>query len=521
VRTDAGVGAAMEQEFAAVHQTNSWSLLYEQICNESRNHHPAVEALKVENKQLNRYRDVYPYDHSRVPLVGVEGTDYINASLVRCAKVSRSYILTQGPLAATVPHFWAMVWQQQSKAVIMLNRIVEKGTLKCFQYWPPQQGDSLTCDAVGLTVTNVTTEPGEHYNVSTLRMTHLESEESRDVLHFHYTTWPDFGVPSCPDKFLQFLGAVRESGSLSLGVGPAIVHCSAGIGRSGTFVLVDTCLLEAETQGKDTVNVKDRLLDMRTQRMGLIQTYDQLKFSYLSIMEGARQLGLVDSVPVYDPPVAEASDSSSEDDVPPPLPPPRTESLKKEAIEVVLLGDRAVTLEDKEPYEPAATAAHAHNKVCDAMGAHNNLPAQLESLVNGHVESESSSHASLSGAESFGSTGSGGSTSCSPPDSGAGSANQSGTGSGAASSGDGSPNKNIILTEHKLEERKREMELKRRKKKEETSTTEKKIAEMKKEIRSAEEWSARKEYWRQTVLPFCVGLLICAAGLYNYNLRSS
>ena len=94
-------------------------------------------------------------------------------------------------------------------------------------------------------------------------------------------------MPSCPDTFLEFLGAVRESGSLDSSdtVGPAIVHCSAGIGRSGSFILVDSCLLEAENSGPEEVNIKQRLLDMRTFRMGLIQTDDQLKFSYQAIIE--------------------------------------------------------------------------------------------------------------------------------------------------------------------------------------------------------------------------------------------
>lgn len=477
----------MEQEFAEIHSSNSWSLLFRQICNESRNHDfTAVEALKAENKHLNRYRDVYPYDHSRVPLVNVSSTDYINASLVVADTVSRSYILTQGPLPGTVSHFWSMVWEQQSTAIIMLNRVVENGTLKCSQYWPGTEGEVVKCDLVGLTVENMRTKPGApHYNVSTLRISHPESGQTREVSHFHYTTWPDFGVPTCPDTFLQFLGAVRESGSLASSVGPAIIHCSAGIGRSGTFVLVDTCLLEAETQGTEAVNVKARLLDMRTYRMGLIQTGDQLKFSYISIMEGARQLGLVDSVPQYETPVAEASDSESEEDVPPPLPPPRTESLKKEA-EVVAVGQTAVLLTDAEPYNPAQP--------------HNDLPGKLESLLNGHGEAEemvTCSSVSGSGGESGGSSG------CSAT---------------MSTPADQSPNK-IILTEHKLEERKREMEIKRRKKKEETTSTESKIAEMKKEIHRAEEWGRKREYLRQTLLPFCVGLLICAAGYYN--MRSS
>lgn len=463
----------MEREFAAIHEANSWDLLYRQISNESRNNDfTAVEALRVENKHLNRYRDVYPYDHSRVPLSDVEKTDYINASLVvaKVGQVDRSYILTQGPLQGTVGHFWSMVWQQRSRAVIMLNRVIEKGTLKCHQYWPGGQGEEVHCEAAGLRVTNIGTVPGDHYSVSTLRMTNLNSEETREVLHFHYTTWPDFGVPTCPDTFLEFLEAVRQSDSLSPSVGPAIVHCSAGIGRSGTFVLVDTCLLEATVVGTEAVNVKARLLEMRTQRMGLIQTSDQLKFSYLSIMVGARQLGLVSCVPEYTSPVAEASDSESEEEVPPPLPPPRTESLKKE---VVTVGDVSVLLTDAEPYSSASP--------------HNSLPAKL---LNGHGDEEpgSSSSGSNSGGSSI-----------------------------ASSSADQSPNK-IILTEHKLEERKREMELKRRRKKEETYITENKIAEMKREIARAEERDRKWEYYSQKILPFCVGLVILFAGYY---MRSS
>jgi len=474
----------MEKEFLEYHENNLWSHLYTQICIESRNKEfAAVEALKPENKHLNRYRDVYPYDHSRVPLTTVSATDYINASLVVADKVSRSYILTQGPLAGTTPHFWSLVWEQQSKAVIMLNRVMEKGTLKCDQYWPVSQGDTVTFEEVGLVVENIEMTPGQHYNISTLRIINNNTSQSRDVLHFHYTTWPDFGVPTCPDTFLEFLGAVRESGSLdkSDGVGPALVHCSAGIGRSGTFILVDTCLLEAENSGPEEVCIKQRLLDMRTYRMGLIQTEDQLKFSYQSIIEGARQLGLINSVPTFDTPIVEASDSSSEEDIPPPLPPPRTESLKKnsqEVIEVVQLADRKVVITDSEPFL--------------STDQFNNIPDKLEAkLVNGNIVAESDG----------GHTGSG---------------HSSGSGN---SSAEQSPNK-CILNTNKLEERKREMELRRRKKEEpaklELNKTESKIKEVEAAVRDAEEWKAKKEYFRETMFPFCVGLAMFVAGGYFY-----
>ena len=125
----------------------------------------------------------------------------------------------------------------------MLNRVFEKGQLKCHQYWPIATGDSMSFEDVGLTLENVHSVPGDHYTVRKFRLTDDDSGESREIEHYHYTTWPDFGVPQCPDTFLEFLRAVRASGSLAEDVGPPVVHCSAGIGRSGTFVLVDSCLV--------------------------------------------------------------------------------------------------------------------------------------------------------------------------------------------------------------------------------------------------------------------------------------
>lgn len=448
----------MEVEFLEYHTNNSWRNLYTQICIESRSsNYSSKEASKVDNKHLNRYRDVYPYDHSRVPLSNVSTTDYINASLVSVETLARSYILTQGPLPGTTQHFWSMVWEQNCKAVIMLNRVIEKGTNKCHQYWPREKDDAMSFEEVGLAVENISLTPGQHYNISTLRLTNTVTEESRDVLHFHYITWPDFGVPSCPDTFLEFLGAVRESGSLDSEEGPAVVHCSAGIGRSGSFILVDSCLLEAETEGPETVNIKQRLLEMRTFRMGLIQTEDQLKFSYQAIIEGARQLGLINLVPSLETDVAEVSGSSDEEDVPPPLPPPRTESLRRPAEDGEETGDGGK--EETEPYNSA----------------------YRQPLGNGSLQSR-----------------------------------ESVTGSSTESSSvENSPNK-CILTSGKLEEKKREMELKRRRKEEEKASTENKIQEVKKSIRNAEKSQARKEYLQETVLPFCIGLMMFVAGGYFY-----
>lgn len=160
------------------------------------------------------------------------------------------YILTQGPLQNTVGHFWLMVWEQNSAAILMLNKLTEKRQVKCHQYWPMDIGPEhcMQLEEVGLTVEYLKCEKFTNFLKRTFRLTDTESTKSREVIQFHYTTWPDFYIPTSPIAFLQFLKQVRDSGALNADVGPAIVHCSAGIGRSGTFCLVDTCLVLVSDQ---------------------------------------------------------------------------------------------------------------------------------------------------------------------------------------------------------------------------------------------------------------------------------
>lgn len=205
-----------------------------------------TECLKPQNKIYNRYRDVSPYDHSRIVLKRGP-SDYINANLVKVMKANRLYILTQGPLLSTIGHFWLMIWEQDSKAVLMLNKLVEKKQEKCSQYWPMKVGSVMKLEDVGLSVEYVEHEDYSHYLTRTLKVTDTESGVSKNIIQFHYTTWPDFGVPESPTLFLEFLKKVRAAGVLEATVGPAVVHCSAGIGRSGTFCLVDSCLVLVST----------------------------------------------------------------------------------------------------------------------------------------------------------------------------------------------------------------------------------------------------------------------------------
>ncbi|KAK1895066.1 Tyrosine-protein phosphatase non-receptor type 2 [Dissostichus eleginoides] len=277
----------MEQEFEDIDSSGRWQNLYNEIRNQASEYPYKVAKLPM-NRNLNRYRDVSPFDHSRVKLENSEN-DYINASLVMMEEVQRAYILSQGPLRNTCGHFWLMIWEQCSKAVLMLNRIIEKGSEKCAQYWPTSEEHPMSFTDTGFVVRLLSEEDQSYYTIRVLELQNTMTGESREIYHFHYTTWPDFGVPESPASFLNFLFKVRESGSLGAEQGPAVVHCSAGIGRSGTLALVDTCLvLMDRRKNPSSVDIQKVLLDMREYRMGLIQTPDQLRFSYMAVIEGAK-----------------------------------------------------------------------------------------------------------------------------------------------------------------------------------------------------------------------------------------
>ncbi|XP_037299675.1 tyrosine-protein phosphatase non-receptor type 61F isoform X2 [Manduca sexta] len=340
---------SVENEYMDIVNRNAWPLVYQKIGQTCQKYpYTCTEARKPQNKPLNRYRDVNPYDHSRVILKRSE-SDYINANLVKMPRANRSYILTQGPLAFTVGHFWLMVWEQNSRAILMLNKVIEKNEIKCHWYWPHGIGEQhkMSLSDVNLTVEQISEEDRSYYSTRVFKVQDIDSLETREVIQFHYTTWPDFGVPSSPVAFLEFLQKVREVGALDLDVGPPVVHCSAGIGRSGTFCLVDTCLVLIEKEGRDSVNIQEILLELRKDRMGLIQTPDQLRFSYQAIIEGAKRLdpnwkenkSMAESTysnvadEGEEEGAAAAAESAgpaepAEEEAPPP-PPPRSESLSR------------------------------------------------------------------------------------------------------------------------------------------------------------------------------------------------
>ncbi|XP_056902411.1 tyrosine-protein phosphatase non-receptor type 3 isoform X2 [Takifugu flavidus] len=225
-----------------------------------------------ENMDKNRYRDVLPYDSTRVVLQGQE--NYINASHITMApKVSGAclrYVAAQGPLPQTCTHFWQTVWEQQIHTIIMLTTLTERGRTKCHQYWPhpPEEKDyghlRVKCHSEECNLVYVTRR---------FTLTHTQRGEERAVTHLQYVAWPDHGVPDDPSDFLLFATSIRER---RRGEEPLMVHCSAGIGRTGVLITMETALSLLD-KGLPVFPL-DIVKTLRDQRAMMVQTTSQFQF---------------------------------------------------------------------------------------------------------------------------------------------------------------------------------------------------------------------------------------------------
>ncbi|XP_020952523.1 receptor-type tyrosine-protein phosphatase F isoform X21 [Sus scrofa] len=234
------------------------------------------------NKPKNRYANVIAYDHSRVILTsidGVPGSDYINANYIDGYRKQNAYIATQGPLPETMGDFWRMVWEQRTATVVMMTRLEEKSRVKCDQYWPARGTETY-----GLVqVTLLDTVELATYTVRTFALHKSGSSEKRELRQFQFMAWPDHGVPEYPTPILAFLRRVKACNPLD--AGPMVVHCSAGVGRTGCFIVIDAML--ERMKHEKTVDIYGHVTCMRAQRNYMVQTEDQYVFIHEALLEAA------------------------------------------------------------------------------------------------------------------------------------------------------------------------------------------------------------------------------------------
>ncbi|XP_037643858.1 receptor-type tyrosine-protein phosphatase S-like isoform X7 [Sebastes umbrosus] len=232
------------------------------------------------NKPKNRYANVIAYDHTRVvlaPIEGILGSDYINANYVDGYRKQNAYIATQGPLAETFGDFWRKVWEQRAASVVMMTRLEEKSRIKCDQYWPSRGTETYGM----IQVTLLDTMELATFCVRTLSLHKSGSSERREVRQFQFTAWPDHGVPEYPTPFLNFLRRVKACNPPD--AGPIIAHCSAGVGRTGCFIVIDAML--ERIRHERTVDIYGHVTLMRSQRNYMVQTEDQYSFIHEALLE--------------------------------------------------------------------------------------------------------------------------------------------------------------------------------------------------------------------------------------------
>ncbi|XP_028163729.1 tyrosine-protein phosphatase Lar isoform X1 [Ostrinia furnacalis] len=232
------------------------------------------------NKPKNRYANVIAYDHSRVilqPIDGILGSDYINANYCDGYRKHNAYVATQGPLQETFADFWRMCWELRTNTIVMMTKLEERTRIKCDQYWP-----SRGSEAYGMmTVTIAEVQELATYCIRTFQISKTGTAERREIKQLQFTAWPDHGVPDHPAPFLQFLRRVRALNPPD--AGPLVVHCSAGVGRTGCFIVIDSMLERARHER--TVDIYGHVTCLRAQRNYMVQTEDQYIFIHDALLE--------------------------------------------------------------------------------------------------------------------------------------------------------------------------------------------------------------------------------------------
>ncbi|ORX99526.1 hypothetical protein K493DRAFT_212497 [Basidiobolus meristosporus CBS 931.73] len=276
-----------------VEQKRLQSLLVAQAHHVSQSN-PYSIAAGIERGSKNRYNNIWPYEHSRVKLehANKPESDYINASFIGAKDTnSNRYIATQGPMPSTFPDFWEMVWEQNSRVIVMLTKEEEAGRIKCHRYWPNstispavKYGDHIEVRLVS------ESQPLQDHTLTLreLEMTNVHTNEVRHLSQLHFIGWPDFGIPADPSGVLA-LRDIAYNIQQSHGAGPMIVHCSAGCGRTGAFCTIDTVLEMLASKERSMLTMKEDVIaeivnQFRDQRLSMVQTLRQFVFCYEAVL---------------------------------------------------------------------------------------------------------------------------------------------------------------------------------------------------------------------------------------------
>uniref|UniRef100_A0A663M7A1 Receptor-type tyrosine-protein phosphatase eta n=1 Tax=Athene cunicularia TaxID=194338 RepID=A0A663M7A1_ATHCN len=244
-------------------------------------HQPKFAAELAENRGKNRYNNVLPYDISRVKLSDQSSAtdDYINANYMPGYNSKKAFIAAQGPLPNTIEDFWRMIWEKNIYSIVMLTKCVEQARTKCEQYWPDKQSKSYG----DIIVTMVSEAVLPEWTVRDFTVEKTNTPESHSVRQFHFTSWPDHGVPETTDLLINFRHLVHEYSSQNPIDSPTLVHCSAGVGRTGTFIAIDRLIQQVEME--NTVDVYGVVYDLRMHRPLMVQTEDQYVFLNQCVMD--------------------------------------------------------------------------------------------------------------------------------------------------------------------------------------------------------------------------------------------
>jgi protein tyrosine phosphatase len=280
------VRADVKEEFTRLNRL--WTDVITQYASKSETYPFSVA---YENRAYNRYADVLPFDASRVKVAGLP-LDYINGSWVDGENEGERYIVTQAPMPETITAFWLMVWEQKCSVIVNLTRRFEKGKEKCAQYWPQHHGeeeeeeeDNPELYTGDVRIVLVDTKGCGDLIVRTFEIYYRESDEKRVVTQLHYREWPDFGLPASTAAMRE---VVRLTDVYNTNGQPPIIHCTAGIGRAGTFVALHVLSRKLDRSDPEELlewDISASLLRLRTFRLGLVQTSDQFAFLHTALRD--------------------------------------------------------------------------------------------------------------------------------------------------------------------------------------------------------------------------------------------